>query len=287
MRGKFVISAIVLLASLHAPIASARQWVTISYNPLIAIDVDSIKGEGATRTFWNKVIFDEDKGSFYFRYRSITALTYVDCDARKMGHLNILWYDSDGDLVRTEGDSDLSVPLSLTSVVPDTIGELELDYVCRLRTDARSRTTLLNNSANNTLNQQQAVNLLKRWLQAKNSIFASPFSRQLINELTTGALHHDLIKADGPVNWLKNNNAYYRYHIQTIDSIRSFSIAQNKATLEARVTEDRTLYEGNRINREQSGRKMYIVRYSFERVNGVWKIADYIIAKNQNSLTAK
>lgn len=126
-----------------------------------------------------------------------------------------------------------------------------------------------------TLTQQQAVERLNQWLQAKSAIFAPPYNEQLISELTTGELKTSLLKADGVIPWLKENEAYYRFGVQKIDAVNRFVISGNKATIEVTLTEDRTLYQNGRIEPEYTAFETESVRYSLEFVDGIWKISDY------------
>lgn len=124
------------------------------------------------------------------------------------------------------------------------------------------------------LSEDDASALIYRWLDAKDRIFAAPFDRQLLRELTTGILYADSLNA---VNWLQDNNAFYEYGVQRVESVSRFVAEGNKATVEARVTENRTLYENGRVNPEQTSFATNLIRYNLEWVNGRWKIADYKI----------
>lgn len=125
------------------------------------------------------------------------------------------------------------------------------------------------------ITQQQALGLINQWLQAKAQIFAPPFDQQQATNLTTGELYDALIKPDGVLTWLKTNQAYYRYGVQTVDSIERFAANQSRATIEVKVTEDRTLYLKGTIAPQQTDFSAQQVRYTLELVNGSWKIADY------------
>ncbi|AFY80040.1 IMS domain-containing protein [Oscillatoria acuminata] len=122
------------------------------------------------------------------------------------------------------------------------------------------------------LPQGQAAALLGDWLTAKANIFAPPFDRALLGNLTTGILYADSLNS---VTWLENNNAFYQYGVQRVESIERFVTEGNRATLEARVTEDYTLYENGRANQNRAGFGTNLIRYNLQRVNGQWKIADY------------
>ncbi|HEY9616308.1 MAG TPA: ARC6/PARC6 family protein [Microcoleaceae cyanobacterium] len=125
------------------------------------------------------------------------------------------------------------------------------------------------------LTQQQALVLINQWLQAKAQIFAPPFDQQQATNLTTGELYDALIRPDGVLTWLKTNQAYYRYGVQTVDSIERFAANQSRATIEVKITEDRTLYLKGTIAPKQTDFSAQQVRYTLELVNGSWKIADY------------
>lgn len=126
-----------------------------------------------------------------------------------------------------------------------------------------------------TLTQQQAVDLINRWLQAKADIFAPPFDQQQALNLTTGELLASLMKSDGVLAWLKNNRAYYRYGVQKVDSVDRFLAARDRATLEITLTEDRTLYFNGAIDPKRTDFSAQHVRFSLEAIDGTWKIADY------------
>jgi hypothetical protein len=125
------------------------------------------------------------------------------------------------------------------------------------------------------LTQTQAVAIVTRWLQAKAEIFAPPFDQQQASQLTTGELYNSLVKPKGSLDWLKANRAYYRYGVQKVDAVIRFAAAENRATIELQVTEDRTLYRNGTIDPSQTDFTTRRVRYTLERTGGTWKIADY------------
>ncbi|MEC4984592.1 MAG: ARC6/PARC6 family protein, partial [Oscillatoria sp. PMC 1076.18] len=125
------------------------------------------------------------------------------------------------------------------------------------------------------ITQQQALSLVNRWTQAKPQIFAPPFATQLISNLTTGELYDSLTEANGAIAWLRNNQAYYRFGVQKIESVERFVANDRKATIEVKVTEDRTLYREGEIDRSQTDFDTQVIRYSLELVDNIWKIADY------------
>ncbi|MEG4107024.1 ARC6/PARC6 family protein [Microcoleus sp. S13_C5] len=115
----------------------------------------------------------------------------------------------------------------------------------------------------------QASDLIGKWLDAKQQIFAPPFDRQLLAKMTTGILYTDTVKA---MDNLINSNSQYRYGVQKVESVERFAASGNKATIEVKVTEDATVYRNGRV--ETSSFNTKVVRYTLEYWDGIWKIAD-------------
>ena len=129
--------------------------------------------------------------------------------------------------------------------------------------------------SNAVLSQNQAVDLITEWLEAKSRIFAPPFDQQPVKQLTTGELYGSLVRDDGAIAWLKDNQAYYRFGVQKVESVERFVADQNKATVELKITEDRTLYRDGKVDPTQTDFQTRLVRSSLEAIDGAWKIADY------------
>jgi hypothetical protein len=132
-------------------------------------------------------------------------------------------------------------------------------------------------SSSTTLGREQAVALINQWLRAKQTIFAPPYSQQQIETFTTGTLHRDLTGANGPVSWLSDRNAYYRFGTQRIEAVNNFSARSNQATIEVTVTEESTFWISGQGSPQESNSDTFDVRYFLEKVNGRWKISDYRI----------
>jgi serine/threonine-protein kinase len=115
----------------------------------------------------------------------------------------------------------------------------------------------------------QASDIIGKWLDAKQKIFAPPFDRQLLAKMTTGILYSDTVKG---IENLKSTNSHYRYGVQKVESVERFAVSGNKATIEVRVTEDATVYRDDRV--ETSSFNTRVVRYTLEYWDGIWKIAD-------------
>jgi serine/threonine protein kinase len=124
------------------------------------------------------------------------------------------------------------------------------------------------------ISQQDAVNLVNSWLQAKREMFAPPYNRQLAAEITTGKLYNTTAGTNGTIDWLQSNNAKYEYGIQKIETVEGISWKNDVPGVRVKVTEQRTLLKNGRIDREQSGFDTITVIYYFKLVDGRWKISD-------------
>lgn len=138
-----------------------------------------------------------------------------------------------------------------------------------------SREQVVSASPTTAITQQQAVELVTKWLQAKQDIFAPPFDEELVNGLTTGELQASLIESDGVIDWLRNNQAYYRFGVQKLEDVERLVANKSRAKIELKVTEDRTLYRNNRVDPNQTDFETKLIRYSLESVDDTWKISDY------------
>ena len=143
----------------------------------------------------------------------------------------------------------------------------------------------------NPLSQEEAVNLITKWQKAKRRIFASPFDRQLGGELLTGEAYRKNIGDSGSVDWLANNNAYYTYRLQSIDSVENFSENGNNAIIDVITREQRTLCLNSKPSQDKNSvDSTSKVRYYLKLENSNWKIEDYnsiqSISKSYNPNTS-
>jgi ARC6-like, IMS domain len=116
--------------------------------------------------------------------------------------------------------------------------------------------------------EKQATALVKRYLEAKKSLFASPFDRNLAAELLTDKAFQDKMKS---IDWLIKYDGYYSYENQAIVSVNSFKSDSDKATITLTVTESRTLHQpiGNKRTGETNQSTFYLTQK-----DGLVKIAD-------------
>lgn len=170
-------------------------------------------------------------------------------------------------------------------------------FINRQPTDVLVRKTLaenkdnsLNNSSNNlsqntanlvkpaksSITKEAAIAVINKWQDAKRELFAPPFNRSIGAELTTGEAYRKNIGSGSSLEWLSNNNSYYRYGVQSIDSVEKFVASKDRATIEIIFTEDRKFYRNGKIvTGKNTSFDTRLVRYSLKLENGQLKISDY------------
>lgn len=141
------------------------------------------------------------------------------------------------------------------------------------------------------LSQEDAVDLIKQWQQAKRRIFAPPFDRQLGYKLLIGEAYRKNIGNSGSMDWLANNNAYYTYGLQSVEQVEDFSYNDNNATIDVVTREQLTLCLNGRPSRDNNTvDSTSKVRYYLQFDNSKWKIEDYnttqSISKRSNPNTS-
>ncbi|BAY09839.1 protein kinase domain-containing protein [Calothrix sp. NIES-2098] len=125
-----------------------------------------------------------------------------------------------------------------------------------------------------TLTEAGAKNLINKWLQAKQVMFAPPYDPQPASELTTGEQYEQVAGYDGSINSLKTDGHAYKYGLQQIDGVDEFSVNGNQAVIQVKVTEDRKLLDKNgNILPKETDFKTRTVRYNLQFVDRSWKIA--------------
>ena len=125
--------------------------------------------------------------------------------------------------------------------------------------------------------EQHAQALVKRYLDAKPNIYAPPFNRQLIAELTTGKLRTEIM---GSVNWMQSNNGHYRYEFRSVGTTgKIYYSGDSNAVAELRVIEKYVYYQNGNLDTTQGDYYDKVVRWVFQKEDGVWKISDREITK--------
>jgi type II secretory pathway pseudopilin PulG len=129
------------------------------------------------------------------------------------------------------------------------------------------------NSPQQSLAQDQAVDLVRQWLSAKPRIFGPPFDKNLLGQLTTGNTYRDNL---GSIEWLQGNGYRYSYSASRIDNVWSFVTSNTTPSIKVSIYEDLTLHGPRGIDRSKSGASKRNFIYYFSRdVDGEWKVSDY------------
>jgi len=132
-----------------------------------------------------------------------------------------------------------------------------------------------------SITRNAAVSVINQWLQAKRVMFAPPYNPQPAAELTTGEQYEKTAGVNGSINSLKQDGHYYKYGVQTIDSVDDFSVNSNQAVIQVKVTEERKLLDSNgNILPKESDFKTRTVRYNLQFLDERWKIASSEIISN-------
>jgi serine/threonine protein kinase len=157
--------------------------------------------------------------------------------------------------------------------------------------DDRTKTTPTENTTNPTpvsnnasIDRDEALNVISKWQEYKRKIMGQSHETNLGSEILTGKAYRDNIDRgdgqDSSSQWLINNNSYYSYGVQQVDSVNNFVANGDRATIDVVVTEQRTLYKADgSIDRKASSFDKRLVRYNLQFDDGVWKIADYNTVK--------
>ncbi len=133
-----------------------------------------------------------------------------------------------------------------------------------------------------SISQDEAVNLVKRWLNARSQMFAPPYNQEVGKDLTTGKAYSDKIhgpSSDGTdtstLEWLKEFDYYYTYNSSEIGTIKKFDNSGNDIILELNIIEDKTQYDNKRrVVSKNSGRSISLIRYTLRHDSDKWKIAN-------------
>ncbi|NJK38837.1 MAG: DUF4101 domain-containing protein [Oscillatoriales cyanobacterium RM2_1_1] len=127
-------------------------------------------------------------------------------------------------------------------------------------------------TGNAAISMGEATDLVNGWLTAKSRIFGPPFDERTLASYTTGTLYVDTLKA---MDFLIENDGYYEYGVQKIESVDQFASSGQRATIEVRVTEDSTFYKNGQVADSSFNTKR--VRYKLEYRENGWKISDFQI----------
>lgn len=118
--------------------------------------------------------------------------------------------------------------------------------------------------------KKEAVELVNEWLDAKPYIYANSFDLQRLAALTTGTR---LQQAKLTVEWLKVNNAFYKYGSPKVGEVKNFTVNGKQLILEIPITESIKYFDMTKKKvSNQSGGGVF--RFIIEKNGDRWKIAD-------------
>lgn len=143
--------------------------------------------------------------------------------------------------------------------------------------DTPSTTPAISPSATEAsdLSQDEALQLVQNWYQAKPQIFGPSFDQSLVERYATGKLYQDTLKPNGSIDWLQSNSSYYTYEYSQINKIRSFQNSGEQPSMIVNISEELYLHGPRGIGWSQSKTYNKDFLYFFSKDNGVWKISDY------------
>jgi hypothetical protein len=121
------------------------------------------------------------------------------------------------------------------------------------------------------LTEQDSVNLLGNWLSAKARVFASPFDRSVAENYTTDTILYDIVKPEGSIDWLRNNNAYYEYGQHNVEPLGGFASSENEAKVRVKISQDIKLYVRGRLDKSERDVTDYV--FTLRKVGSSWKIS--------------
>ena len=132
-------------------------------------------------------------------------------------------------------------------------------------------------SSSNSISQQEALDLINRWVSAKRRIAAPPFDMNLISDLLMG---EELLEQKKKTNWLKDNNEYYTYQRQDNVNLQSFIVDNNQATVKVYGTEKRTFCRYGEVVDDVYETRLYT--YILQPDGNQWKIVKYDSSRQGN-----
>lgn len=124
---------------LLSTVACASNWQIVGYttggNPVLSVDKSSIVRTGNFVKYWSKQDFSQTQSleNTYPQknYSRAISLTVANCASRTTASKQGTFYDTDG--VPVHSFNYLFTQLSFSEVIPDSIGESELNFVCYQR----------------------------------------------------------------------------------------------------------------------------------------------------------
>ncbi|MFJ9533338.1 surface-adhesin E family protein [Herbaspirillum sp. NPDC101396] len=141
---KMVVALCLGLISINVQAATDWQVITYTDSYVVAIDKNSIASTGAYKKGWVLYDYQSEQASETpyqnKKYKSALYLQYVNCPEKTLASKEELLYSGNqkqGEVVSTRSGQLSSE--AFREIVPDSIGEAIFDYLCKARTQAKSR----------------------------------------------------------------------------------------------------------------------------------------------------
>ncbi|MDD5329965.1 MAG: hypothetical protein PHX38_08175 [Sulfuricella sp.] len=140
MKWQRLSAAVVLLLPAWA---GAASWSAVISDASLhsEVDVASFVRQGKAVTVWEREVHagqvQAQPGDFYFK--SAKTLMRYDCDRRTMEQLMKVYYDDDGNEIKTVNANYYGRP---DYIVPDTDGERMFEYVCNYKKPPLKKTVV-------------------------------------------------------------------------------------------------------------------------------------------------
>ncbi|MBD2567788.1 IMS domain-containing protein [Anabaena lutea] len=140
--------------------------------------------------------------------------------------------------------------------------------------------TINNGNSTISITKQEAVNLINRYLEAKERIFAPPYNRQLAASLLTGKAYEEKITkpGGGSLEELKAKNGYWIYGTRNVEPLTYFSVTNEQVQIDVKIKEELSYYENGIRLQDTPNNNNY--RFTLQPDNGTWKIANIQSTKN-------
>ncbi|NER06741.1 MAG: DUF4101 domain-containing protein [Okeania sp. SIO3C4] len=122
-----------------------------------------------------------------------------------------------------------------------------------------------------TITKPKAVDRIRKWVNDKQKVFASPYDRRILRQYTTG---NYLVERNGTVDWLRRYGGEYRYDSIQVEPQRQFFVEGDRVIVDVKVSENRTLRVQGQIDWTRTGYTTSVYRWTLQFEDGLWKIAD-------------
>lgn len=125
------------------------------------------------------------------------------------------------------------------------------------------------------LTQEEALNLVEDWLEAKSNIFAPPFDKALLGKFvhTDGPLYKEITSPRKGIDSLKSSDSYYTFQSFDVE-FWSFLSDDESPELTAKVFEKYTLHTPSTFPKQLGNEDNFV--YTFKREDESWKIDNYV-----------